>query len=614
MSRRFLLTFFIATVCAAILIAARAANSTPKSAAAKSSPAAIAQDSTTLSFAQCPAELVLTNAQIETMDPAHERAGAIAIRGESIVAVSYIEPGSTGAQNASSIDAPEIKRCLGPKTSIINLHGAFATPGFNDAHVHIGQSALAKLAIDFTGVQSLAEFQQRIRAAIKARAPGEWITGFGWDQTLWPGRRDPTRADLDAVSTAYPMFFARVDGHVAVANSLALQLAGVTQNTVQPAGGHIVLDAQTNQPTGLLQEDAGMNLVFAKIAAPSSADRRRGIELVLADAARNGITSLQDNSYLEITTDVAFTKENFRIYQQLRREGKLTARITEWLDFTLPLAKLEALRSEWGSTDPWLKTGALKAFMDGSLGSRTAAMLAPYSDAPGNTGLLRMDPATLAPMAIERDRAGFQLAFHAIGDRANHVALDTFAAVVAANGPRDRRDRVEHAQVVAPEDFARFGQLNIVASMQPSHLLDDERWASDRLGPERSRGAYAWRTMQQNGVRIAFGTDHPVEPLNPLRGIYACVTRELPQGSTSWQPQEKLSMKDCLRAYTAGSAYAEFEEKRKGTIAPGMFADLVVYPANLNQIPARDLLTTKVKMTIAGGRIIYQQPETPAAH
>jgi predicted amidohydrolase YtcJ len=614
MSRRFLLTFFIATVCAAILIAARAANSTPKSAAAKSSPAAIAQDSTTLSFAQCPADLVLTNAQIETMDPAHERAGAIAIRGESIVAVSYIEPGSTGAQNASSIDAPEIKQCLGPKTSIINLHGAFATPGFNDAHVHIGQSALAKLAIDFTGVQSLAEFQQRIRAAIKARAPGEWITGFGWDQTLWPGRRDPTRADLDAVSTAYPMFFARVDGHVAVANSLALQLAGVTQNTVQPAGGHIVLDAQTNQPTGLLQEDAGMNLVFAKIAAPSSADRRRGIELVLADAARNGITSLQDNSYLEITTDVAFTKENFRIYQQLRREGKLTARITEWLDFTLPLAKLEALRSEWGSTDPWLKTGALKAFMDGSLGSRTAAMLAPYSDAPGNTGLLRMDPATLAPMAIERDRAGFQLAFHAIGDRANHVALDTFAAVVAANGPRDRRDRVEHAQVVAPEDFARFGQLNIVASMQPSHLLDDERWASDRLGPERSRGAYAWRTMQQNGVRIAFGTDHPVEPLNPLRGIYACVTRELPQGSTSWQPQEKLSMKDCLRAYTAGSAYAEFEEKRKGTIAPGMFADLVVYPANLNQIPARDLLTTKVKMTIAGGRIIYQQPETPAAH
>ena len=576
--------------------------------------AAVTQNPAAFSPAQGPADLVLTNALIETMDPAHEWAGAVAIRGESIVAVTYIAPDSTDAQNADSADAPQIKPWLGPNTRILNMHGAFVMSGFNDAHVHIGQSALTKLAIDFTGVASLAEFQQRIRDNIKNRAPGEWITGFGWDQTLWPGRRDPTRADLDAVSTAYPMFFARVDGHVAIANSLALKIAGVTQNTPQPATGHIVRDAQTNEPTGLLQEDGATNLVFPKIAAPSAAERRRGIELVLADAARDGVTSLQDCSYLEISRDVSFSKENFLIYQQLRKEGKLTARITEWLDFTMPLAKLEALRSAWGSTDPWLKTGALKAFLDGSLGSRTAALFAPYSDAPNTSGLLHVDEAQLAPLAIERDRAGFQLAFHAIGDRANHVALDTFAAVVAANGPRDRRDRVEHAQVVAPEDFARFAQLNIVASVQPSHLLDDERWASDRLGPERSRGAYAWRTMQQNGVRLAFGTDHPVEPLNPLRGIYACVTRELPRGSASWQPQESLPMKDCLRAYTAGSAYAEFEEKRMGTIAPGMFADLVVYPANLLQIPARDLLTTKAKMTIAGGRIVYQQPEPAAAH
>jgi predicted amidohydrolase YtcJ len=351
-----------------------------------------------------------------------------------------------------------------------------------------------------------------------------------------------------------------------------------------------------------------MNLVYAKIPAPSNQERRRGIELVLADAARAGITSLQDNSYLEITTDVSFSKENFLIYQQLRKEGKLTARITEWLDFTLSVAQLAELRSEWGSTDPWLKTGTLKGFLDGSLGSRTAALLAPYSDAPGTSGILQMDPEKLKSMAIERDRAGFQLAFHAIGDRANHLALDTFAAVVAANGPRDRRDRVEHAQVVAPEDFARFGKLEVVASMQPSHLLDDERWAADRLGPERSRGAYAWRTMEQNGVHLAFGTDHPVEPINPLRGIYACVTRQLPQGGASWQSQESLPMKDCLRAYTVGSAYAEFEEKRKGMIAPGMFADLVVYPVDINQVAASDLLMTPVKMTIVGGRIVYQQP------
>jgi predicted amidohydrolase YtcJ len=481
-------------------------------------------------------------------------------------------------------------------------------PGFDDAHVHIGQSALAKLAVSFKGVLSLAEFQQRIRESLKDHEPGEWITGFGWDQTLWPDKRDPTREDLDAVSTAHPMFFSRVDGHVAVANSLALKLAGVSRETADPPAGHIVRDAQSNEPAGLLQEDGAMNLVYAKIPAPSNEERRRGIELVLADAARTGVTSLQDNSYLEITTDVSFSKQNFLIYQQLRKEGKLTARITEWLDFTLPVAKLEELRGEWGSTDSWLKTGALKGFLDGSLGSRTAALLAPYSDAPNTSGMLHMDPEKLKSMAIERDRAGFQLAFHAIGDRANQVALDTFAAVVGANGPRDRRDRVEHAQVVAPEDFARFGKLGVVASMQPSHLLDDERWAADRLGPERSRGAYAWRSMEQNGVHLAFGTDHPVEPINPLRGLYACLTRQLPQGGASWQPQESLPMKDCLRAYTVGSAFAEFEEKRKGMIVPGMLADLVVYPVDINQIAARDLLVTPVKMTIVGGRIVYQQP------
>ena len=536
------------------------------------------------------------------MDPAHEWASAVTIRGESIVAVSYAAP------NGHTLEDPEIKQWVGPQTRVIDLHGQFVMPGFNDAHVHIGQSALAKLAVSVRGVRSLAEFQQRIGESLKDHESGEWITGFGWDQTLWPDKRDPTREDLDAVSTAHPMFFTRVDGHVAVANSLALKLAGVSRETADPAGGHIVRDPNTNEPTGLLQEDGAMNLVYAKIAAPSLAGRRHAIELVLADAARSGVTSLQDNSYLEITTDVSFSKENILIYQQLRKEGKLTARITEWLDFTLPVAKLEELRGEWGSTDPWLKTGALKGFLDGSLGSRTAAMLAPYSDAPGTSGMLQMDPEKLKSMAIERDRAGFQLAFHAIGDRANHVALDTFAAVAAADGPRDRRDRVEHAQVVALDDFARFGKLDIIASMQPSHLLDDERWAGDRLGAERSRGAYAWRTMEQNGVHLAFGTDHPVEPINPLRGVYACVTRQLPQGGPSWQPQESLPMKDCLRAYTVGSAYAEFEEKRKGMIAPGMFADLVVYPVDLNQISAHDLMTTPLKMTIVGGRIVYQQP------
>jgi predicted amidohydrolase YtcJ len=595
MFRRFFLIFLISGAVVAVSVAPRAVV---RSACFAALPP---QNQSLPSPAQEPADLVLANARIETMDPAYEWASAVAIHGESIVAVSYVAPSARAAED------PEIKQWIGPQTRVIDLHGQFVMPGFNDAHVHIGQSALAKLAVSFKGVRSLAEFQQRVRESLKDHQPGEWITGFGWDQTLWPDKRDPTREDLDAVSTANPMFFSRVDGHVAVANSLALKLAGVSRETADPPAGRIVRDPHTSDPTGLLQEAGATNLVYSKISAPSTDERRRGIELVLADAARTGVTSMQDNSYLEVSTNVSFSKENFLIYQQLRKEGKLTARITEWLDFTLPVAKLEELRREWGSTDPWLKTGALKGFLDGSLGSRTAALLAPYSDAPGTSGILYMDPEKLKSMAIERDRARFQLAFHAIGDRANRVALDTFAAVVAADGPRDRRDRVEHAQVVALDDFARFGKLDIVASMQPSHLLDDERWAGDRLGPERSRGAYAWRTMEQNGVHLAFGTDHPVEPINPLRGVYACVTRQLPQGGSIWQPQESLPIKDCLGAYTVGSAYAEFEEKRKGMIAPGMFADLVVYAVDLNQVSAHDLLMTPVKMTIVGGRIVYQQ-------
>jgi hypothetical protein len=239
-------------------------------------------------------------------------------------------------------------------------------------------------------------------------------------------------------------------------------------------------------------------------------------------------------------------------------------------------------------------------------------MIAPYSDDPRTSGILRLDPAQLKAFAVERDRAGFQLAFHAIGDRANRVALDTFEAVRSANGPRDRRDRIEHAQIVSPPDLVRFASLYVIASMQPSHLLDDQRWATERVGPERIKGAYAWHTMKKNAVHLAFGTDSPVESINPLRGVYSCVTRELPEGGPAggWLPEEKLKMDGCLRDYTVGSAYAEFEEARKGAIAPGMLADIVVFPRDITQIPARDLLKLPVVMTIAGGRIVYQASDT----
>lgn len=531
-----------------------------------------------------PADLVLSNGRIYTVDAARPDAQAIAIRGEQIVAVG---------------SSDEMRAWVGARTRVIDLDGRFAMPGFNDAHTHLASGGMAKLTVNFEGAKSLAEFQQRIRAAINKYKPGEWITGSGWDHTLWPEKRFPTRWDLDAVSKDHPMIFSRVDGHVAVANSLALHIANVTKDTADSPGSHIVRDAKTGEPNGMLEEDGAMSLVYRHIPPPSHERRKRAIELALADAVSHGVTSIQDYS----------TWNDFLIYRELRDEGKLPLRITEWLTFTLPLAQLEQERREGSTTDPWLKTGSLKAFMDGSLGSRTAAMLAPYSDDRSTSGIPRMEAAQLNRMSIERDKAGFQLNFHAIGDRANRMALDAFAAVLAANGPRDRRDRVEHAQIVAPEDFARFAELHVIASMQPVHLLDDERWAGARIGPERSQGAYAWNTMRKDGVRLAFGTDYPVEAIDPLRGLYACATRELPEGGPAggWEPQEKLPMSDCLYDYTAASAYAEFEEARKGEIQTGMFADIVVYPTDITRVPPAELLRIAVDLTVTGGRVVYQR-------
>jgi len=560
---------------------------------------------------QIPADLVLTNGIISTMDENHPRASMIAIRGESIIAVAY-----NISDAVKSEQAAEVQALIGPNTRVIDLGGKFAMPGFNDAHIHLFGAAYAKLQIDFTGVKSIAEFQDRIRARLQDYKPGEWILGRGWDHTLWPEKKFPDRQNLDAVSTDHPMVFGRLDGHVAIANSRALKIAGVTRDTPDPPGGHIERDASSGEPTGMLEESA-MSLVYGRIPRYSMEQRRRAFQLVMDEAVQYGVTSVQDNSVMDADDAANYGWQNFLVLDQLKREGKLKFHVTEWLPFLAPVSRLEEMRRFGGSStpenpgDPWLKTGQAKLIMDGSLGSRTAAMLAPYSDDPSTSGILEIEPDRLKQMAIERDRAGFQLGFHAIGDRANRVALDTFAAVLEANGPRDRRDRVEHAQVVEAVDFTRFGKLNVIASMQPAHLLDDERWATDRLGPERSRGAYAWHTMERNGVPLAFGTDYPVVPINPLRGIYACVTRQLTDGmpKRGWQPQERLRAKDCFRAYTVGSAFAQFEEQRKGTIAPGMLADIVVYPKDLNETKPSEILTISVVMTIVGGKIVYQQAQ-----
>ena len=532
--------------------------------------------------------VVYLHGRIYTNDPAQPWADAMAVRDGKIRCVGKIDY--------------VLLECGGndPSAETIHLKGKFVMPGFNDAHVHLGGAAAAMLSVRLNGVTSIEELQKRVADAVAQHKEGEWITGSGWDHTLWADKKFPNKQELDAVAPKNPVFLVHVSGHVAVANTLALLHGEIKQDTPNPPGGMIERDAD-GAATGMLEEDSAMSLVSARIPDLKTDQRRRGIQMVLADAAKNGVTSAQDFS----------DWSDYLVYAQLKEEGKLTLRITEWLPFLLPLNELLNMRAQGGTTDPWLKTGALKAFTDGALGSRTAAMLAPYTDDPSTSGILTNDPEKLRAMAIERDKAGFQLNFHAIGDHANRVALDVFEAVAKTNGPRDRRDRVEHAQVLAPEDLPRFAQLKVIASMQPSHETTDMRWAGQRVGPERSKGAYAWASLQKSGARLAFGTDYPVEPVNPLRGLYACVTRELPDGGPAggWQPQERISLDDCIRAYTAGSAYAQFEEGKKGELKAGEYADFIVLSNDLTKIPPQQYTKTTVLLTVVGGRTVYEQEE-----
>jgi predicted amidohydrolase YtcJ len=514
-----------------------------------------------------------------------ERAQAIAVLADLIMAIGS--------------DA-EIEKLKGKRTRIIDLSGHFVMPGFNDAHVHLANAGFEKLDVNLVGARSLAEMQERIAARAKTTAPGEWITGRGWDHTLWPGGKLPTRQDLDEFTGGHPAIFTRVDGHIAVANSAALKFAGISRSTPDPAGGKIDRDRE-GEPTGVLRETAKDGLL-AKVPRPSLAQRRRALEFALADAAHWGITSAQDNS----------TWEDFLVLEELEREGKLTLRITEWLPFDAPLSLLETHRSHHPQSDPMLHTSMLKGFMDGSLGSRTAALLAPYADDPGNTGLPRYAQGKLNQMAVERVRAGFQLGFHAIGDRAVEMALDAFAA--AESDARQRgetparglRFRVEHAQVTTPQQVKRFHELGVIASVQPNHLLTDMRWAEAHLGKERAAYSYAWKDFVEAGVPVAFGTDYPVEPITPFRGLYAAVTRRSEDGKQEYFPGQKLTIARAVAAYTTGAAYAEFGERDKGRLEPGMVADFVVLDRDITRIEPAAILRTQVLRTVVAGKTVYE--------
>jgi predicted amidohydrolase YtcJ len=516
------------------------------------------------------------------------REEAIAVRGDRIQAVG------------KNVDILKLK---GPATQVIDLGGHFVMPGFNDAHLHLADAGLQKLSVDLTGVETLAEFRARVQAKVETAKPGEWILGGGWDETTWPVPTLPSRWDLDEVSEGHPVFLDRVDGHLAVANTQALRVAGVTLASRDPVGGKIDRDGN-GQPNGILR-DTAQHAVRAVIPKPTHEERRRSIEVALADLAAHGVTSAQDYSP---------DWENFTIYEELEKDGKLTARISEWLPFDDSIEELKTKRDSHSQSDLMLHTGMLKGFMDGSLGGHTAALLEPYADDPKNSGLPRYDAAKLNEMAKERVMAGFQLGFHAIGDKGIQMALDAFAEaekaakdakLKAANGGDDFRLRIEHAQVTTPAQIARFKELKVVASMQPSHLLTDLHWAQDRLGPKRAATSYAWEAFLNKGVTLAFGTDYPVEPVSPFRGLYAAVTRKSEDGKQEYFPEQKLTMDQALAAYTTGSAFAEFEEKEKGKLVPGMLADFVVLDRDVTASSAEKVLATKVLRTVVGGKTVW---------
>jgi len=536
------------------------------------------------------ADLVIRNAKVWTVDKDHPTAQAVAVRGDRIVAVGSNE---------------DVEAWRGARTRTVDASGKLLLPGFNDSHVHFVDGGLSLDSVQLNDASSAAEFARRIGEQAGKTPKGEWVTSGDWDETKWTPAAMPTKELIDPLTPDTPVFVSRYDGHMALANSVTLRLAGITAQTPDPPGGVIVHDTQGN-PTGALK-DAAMDYVY-KIAPPLSHDARlRAVKRALAHAASLGVTSVQhmNPEYADIA-----------VYSELLERGELTTRI-----YAAPLipgvddqVKI-GVRHAFGS--PLLRIGALKAYADGSLGSSTAYFFEPFSNQPDNRGLLSDE---MHPISLMRDRmmkadaAGLQICTHAIGDQGISIILDLYSEVVKAHGESDRRFRVEHAQHMAAKDFDRFAQLHVIASMQPYHAIDDGRWAEERIGRDRASRTYAFRTFLNHGVRLAFGTDWNVAPLNPMLGLYAAVTRATLDGRnpSGWFPEQKLTIGEAVEAYTMGSAYAEFQEKEKGSITPGKLADMVLLSDDIFTIDPVKIRDVKIMTTWMGGKTVWDAKEKSA--
>jgi predicted amidohydrolase YtcJ len=534
------------------------------------------------------ADMVIINAKVLTIDKVNPSAQSIAIKGEYIIAVG------TTSQISAMIDKG--------KTKVIDAHGRLVIPGFNDAHVHFGPLDPDYIELRYTTDPSV--ITKKVKEQVARSQPGELIQGGHWEHEMFLDKKWPTKELIDNASPVNPVILSRADGHSVLVNSFVLKASGITKSTPDPFGGTIQKDSVTGEPTGILKENA-MELIKSgetksvRTAKEEKASIWYGYLLALKEARELGVTSVQVPG-----------SADFEAYEKLQKVGELTCRIDIGKSLTadpILLKNYLKLKEEYPKEGNWIRFGYLKGFMDGTIGSGTALMFEPFNDNPSTSGLALIQYDEMEKMIIAADKLGFQIGVHAIGDKANYWVLNAYEKAEKMNGKRNSRHRIEHAQTLQPSDIPRFAMLGIIASMQPTHCISDKKFCEKRIGPERAKGAYAWKSLADAGTIIAFGTDYQVEPLNPMEGLYAAVTRKdrLGEEGEGWHPEQKIKMDEAIKFYTLGSAYSQFMEDRKGMIKKGFLADIVIVDKDLLIIPENEIMKTKVDYTITGGRVVY---------
>ncbi len=535
------------------------------------------------------ADLVVINAKVLTIDSENPVSEAIAVKGEKIIGVG------TTRQISKMIESG--------KTEVIDAAGRLVIPGFNDAHLHFGPLDPDFIELRYTTDPST--ITAKVKAQVAKSIPGELIRGGHWEHEMFTTRDWPSKELIDDVSPDNPVILERADGHSMLVNSFILKNSGITRNTPDPFGGEIQKDPRTGEPTGILKETAMDLIKLGDVKTERSPEEIaektwQGYLLAMKEARELGVTSVQNAG-----------SADFEAYEKLRKEGQLTCRIDIGKPLTGDIALLnnyKELAGKYPDEGDWIRFGYLKAFMDGSMGSGTALMFEPFNDEPTTSGLAMWNYDELEKMVITADKMGFQIGIHAIGDKGNNLILNAYEKAQQLNGKRDSRHRDEHAQTLQESDIPRFAQLGVIPSMQPTHCISDKKFYEKRIGTERSKGAYAWRSLVNAGSILAFGTDYQVEPLNPIEGLYAAVTRKERRGEDGegWFPEQKLTMEEAIKFYTLGSAFAQFMEDRKGMIRNGYLADIVIVDKDLLTIPENEIMATKVDYTIVGGKVVYE--------